>query len=96
MSRELLQELLHAAFETQQAQQSTEDKTLGRMIGELDWVSEIRRLKEEINMFKMKSIPDEPMTEQEILQQLEFVSRCADVADYTENMEAEDSCRRQS
>lgn len=43
-------------------------------------------------MFTMKSIPEDRMTEEEILRQLEFVSRCADAADYTEQMEVEDAC----
>lgn len=48
MSRELLQELLHAAYEVQRCHDYDGPPDVGCQIGELDWVSEIHRLREEI------------------------------------------------
>jgi len=47
----IFDELLHAACMVQQAQDSKDDKTVGRVIGELDWAAEIARLRQEIFQF---------------------------------------------
>lgn len=46
----LFDQLLHAAFMAQQCQQPNPMRDLGQAVGEMDWVSELYRLKMEIKV----------------------------------------------
>lgn len=46
---QLFQDLLHAAYEVQLAHDAKHDKSFGRLQGELDWLAEIRWIKEELS-----------------------------------------------
>lgn len=46
--RNLLDELLHAAYMVQQCQHPNPSLDVGQTVGEMDWVEEIARLRQEI------------------------------------------------
>ncbi len=47
-SKSTFEQLLHAAFMVQECHDSVHDHSFGKAVGEMDWVTEISRLKGEI------------------------------------------------